>query len=371
MNANFFLTTCILAISASVYAQCPDASDVYQENFTVTGSSCSLSGDQDQGGTFGYNVLTIASGAALTLTGDLAIWDRIDVYGTLHVIGDVTSYSLFDNSTVYVAEDGVFAIDGDYTNGTEDGFFAGRQGVTTLDGTMTVAGTYTNNDGGTTSVSDTGTLQAGSYSDNGGTTSIANGSVADCESGCCGADCGALPVVLLNFQVTTNSFGDAVLTWETASELNNDYFEIQKKEAHAAYFQTLATITGQGTTSSPTQYSWSDPFFYEDAYYRLVQVDYDGSTTVLPTKILLKDTHHTGKVHIYPNPTNGPITIHGSGYHSLVLYDESGKTILTASQMLPADLKRLLNHTLEPLKGTFLVQLSGDDFSNVHRIVKH
>ncbi|REE05930.1 T9SS type A sorting domain-containing protein [Marinoscillum furvescens] len=372
MKAKHFLTVCVLCSYAMTYAQCPDADDISNENFTVTGTSCAISGTQNQGSSLGFRTLTIASGAVLTITGDLYIWDRIDVYGTLNTTGNVTSYSILGNSTVYVAEGGLFAIDGNYTNGTEDAvYWDGREGVTTLDGIMTVAGTYTNNDGGTTTVSETGTLQAGSYNDNGGTTTIHNGSVADCESGCCGADCDALPVVLLNFEVAANQSGEAILTWETASELNNDYFEIQKREANERHFQTLTTISGQGTTSSPTQYTWSDPHFQNDAYYRLVQVDYDGSATMLPTKILLKSTHNTGKTSIFPNPTHGSVTIQGSGYHSLTLYDESGKTILQASKMLPGELELLLNQTLQSLKGNFLIQLSGDNFSSTHRLVKH
>ena len=84
-----------------------------------------------------------------------------------------------------------------------------------------------------------------------------------------------LPVTLLNFEVDCEN-GFTVLNWSTASEINNDYFVIEKS-TDAINFSPIATVQGNGNSNSLISYSYTDPTpNFTTTYYRLKQVDFDG-----------------------------------------------------------------------------------------------
>jgi len=89
-----------------------------------------------------------------------------------------------------------------------------------------------------------------------------------------------LPVELARFTATTS--GDAVsLTWETASETNNAGFDLQRS-TDSETFATVASRPGAGTTTEAQTYRFVDrdlPFAPE-LFYRLRQVDVDGTETL-------------------------------------------------------------------------------------------
>jgi hypothetical protein len=88
-----------------------------------------------------------------------------------------------------------------------------------------------------------------------------------------------LPVELVHFSAHSES-GHAVIEWSTASEVNNDYFTIQRSST-LADFKPVATIDGHGNTSTISEYSWTDAAPLSSvSYYRLVQTDYDGKQTI-------------------------------------------------------------------------------------------
>lgn len=84
-----------------------------------------------------------------------------------------------------------------------------------------------------------------------------------------------LPVSLLNFDTDCEN-GLVVLNWSTASEINNDYFVIEKS-TDAINFLPIATIQGNGNSNTLINYSYTEqnPNF-STTYYRLKQVDFDG-----------------------------------------------------------------------------------------------
>jgi len=88
-----------------------------------------------------------------------------------------------------------------------------------------------------------------------------------------------LPVELLHFSAHSEN-GANHLDWTTASEINNDYFIVQRSSTGNGY-ESLAILYGAGNSSTATQYSWEDmrPLAGLN-YYRLVQTDYDGMTTI-------------------------------------------------------------------------------------------
>jgi len=89
----------------------------------------------------------------------------------------------------------------------------------------------------------------------------------------------ALPVNLLDFKAYCDN--DVIrLQWQTASELNNDYFILEKSNDGLIYTE-LAKISGSGNSNSLKNYEFID--FIDNSeivYYRLSQIDFDGKTSV-------------------------------------------------------------------------------------------
>mgnify|MGYP003652594050 FL=1 len=82
-----------------------------------------------------------------------------------------------------------------------------------------------------------------------------------------------LPVELTSFEAVRTE-DNVRLEWTTASELNNDYFEVLKSY-DGEIFSVIGYVDGHGTSSEVIDYSYTDSE-PKQAYYRLRQLDYDG-----------------------------------------------------------------------------------------------
>ena len=88
----------------------------------------------------------------------------------------------------------------------------------------------------------------------------------------------SLPIKLTSISATTKLNG-TLISWETASEENNDYFTILRSN-DGINFTAIAQIQGAGTSSTNNNYSYFDEsIYYGTTYYKLAQTDYDGTTT--------------------------------------------------------------------------------------------
>jgi len=118
-----------------------------------------------------------------------------------------------------------------------------------------------------------------------------------------------LPIELIDFNVKAEGCF-ANLTWSTASEINNDYFIVEYSYDGINWQEIdYAKVDGAGNSSEVIDYSFYDFDCSHNrlVYYRLVQVDFDGtrSNSVIKSLNLAKPK----LVKVYPNPTNGHITI--------------------------------------------------------------
>ena len=116
------------------------------------------------------------------------------------------------------------------------------------------------------------------------------------------------PVELLNFNGLYNH-GNVDLTWQTATEVNNDYFELQRS-IDGINFSTIANIDGAGNSSSILDYDYTDVGVSGTIlYYRLLQYDFDG--TISASKIISVRLDKTGSapILIMPNPFSNSFTL--------------------------------------------------------------
>src|SRR5690606_16141183 len=87
-----------------------------------------------------------------------------------------------------------------------------------------------------------------------------------------------LPVQLLDFNARAED-SEVHLTWTTLTEINNDYFTIERS-ADGKDWEELVAVPGSGNTNTVRRYSWDDrkPLLGR-SYYRLKQTDFDGTFT--------------------------------------------------------------------------------------------
>ncbi|MFM9840196.1 MAG: T9SS type A sorting domain-containing protein [Cyclobacteriaceae bacterium] len=109
-----------------------------------------------------------------------------------------------------------------------------------------------------------------------------------------------LPIELIYFSAVLRNLM-VELSWATASELNNDFFTIERSGS-GEKFETVKTVKGKGTTNLTSNYQDVD----EDplpgtSYYRLKQTDFDGNHTYSEV-ITIEINSATSQFKIYPNP---------------------------------------------------------------------
>jgi hypothetical protein len=116
------------------------------------------------------------------------------------------------------------------------------------------------------------------------------------------------PIRLLSFDAMQNGEG-VDLAWQTATEINNDYFIVEKSK-NGIDFIAIDSIKGAGTSHELLSYQTTDRLPYNEiSYYRLKQVDYDG--TVSYSKIEAVNSNGNNNITVYPNPGTGIFHILG------------------------------------------------------------
>ena len=122
------------------------------------------------------------------------------------------------------------------------------------------------------------------------------------------------------------------LVWQTASEINNAGFEVQRS-SDGQKWDGLDFVPGNGTTLEKQSYTFTDGRPLPGLnYYRLKQVDFDGSFTY--SKTISVDFGKEERITIFPNPAYDELTIQlpESEQSSLIgIYDLSGKKIMQAN----------------------------------------
>jgi len=147
-----------------------------------------------------------------------------------------------------------------------------------------------------------------------------------------------LPVELISF--TAQVVNENVkLNWITASELNNDYFTVQRS-VDGVEFESLVEIDGAGTKQTATEYEFIDTAPKANiSYYRLKQTDFDKTSTY--SKVIAINVSLSGELSMYPNPVGigTPLTLSRKGDY--IILNNLGVTVLKVSGVNQIDISSL------------------------------
>lgn len=178
-----------------------------------------------------------------------------------------------------------------------------------------------------------------------------------------------LPVELSYFTAKQNKNSNT-LTWQTASEQNNSHFDIQRS-GNSKTWETIAKVTGAGTTDEVQDYSLTDKNPIAGInYYRLMQVDYDGAFDYSP--IVSVDMGKEEQVSVYPNPVINQVVFEFDTKQKagtiLSIYHLNGQLVQTNT--IKEDSSKIKLNVTDLAEGIYLMQVIQGDKQMITRFVK-
>ncbi|MBD3287774.1 T9SS type A sorting domain-containing protein [candidate division KSB1 bacterium] len=189
----------------------------------------------------------------------------------------------------------------------------------------------------------------------------------------------SVPVELSSFSFVLSE-KSVILIWETKTETNNFGFNIERKSIQESW-EKIGFVSGNGTVSSPREYKFKDNTIIEsgDYFYRLKQIDSDGSSEYSPTiEVIIHFPHQYELSENFPNPFNPETRIDyqlpKSAYVEIRIYNTLGQEIRT---LLMENKDAGFHHIFWDGKdnsgkhvgtGTYFYQLKTDDSIDVKKM---
>lgn len=124
---------------------------------------------------------------------------------------------------------------------------------------------------------------------------------------------GALPIEIIYFDAAQNK-NIVEVQWITATEINNDYYEIERRSDQKD-FEKIGKIKGAGNSTDKLSYIFIDKTpLIGVSYYRIKQVDFNGNqdySDIIPVHYSINE-----RINLYPNPTAGILYLKGEDFEN-------------------------------------------------------
>lgn len=171
-----------------------------------------------------------------------------------------------------------------------------------------------------------------------------------------------LPIELTDLTAACDK-GNALVKWSTATEINNDFFTIERSD-DGANFRIVGTVNGSGTSSIPHSYSFNDPEpLTATTYYRLRQTDFNGQSTV--TKIVYTEPCGNSTDFIDAFSSNDDVTvvmnISLAGDYVINVTDARGRLLSSEQVTAAAGANRFEMSSKLPATGIYFVTVTGSN----------
>lgn len=177
-----------------------------------------------------------------------------------------------------------------------------------------------------------------------------------------------LPIELVTFDAKRGEYNRTVdVEWTTASEINNDYFIIEKR-TDSEDWAVIGNVDGAGNSTSTLNYQLVDqnPVLGNN-YYRLKQVDFDGSIFTSEIRVVNFDDFETTL--IYPNPASNSLFIgkNNIDHAHIEIINELGQvvnveTISSGSNLIELDVSSIV-------RGVYFVRITGSESVEVQKVL--
>ena len=188
-----------------------------------------------------------------------------------------------------------------------------------------------------------------------------------------GSDDGnALPVELVSFSGACND-GVVELIWETASEYNSSHFDVENSRDGITW-DVVKTIEAEGFSTELVEYNYNDINAHGgDNYYRLTQVDIDGTSKIYDVINVSCSQTTSGYFSIFPNPSSGSfqVMLNNSdivGQAEMNIVDTKGNRVFMKSINVKTGINMfVINENLAP--GIYYVSVKNGDKTTT--VLKH
>jgi len=167
-----------------------------------------------------------------------------------------------------------------------------------------------------------------------------------------------LPIELLDFSAIPIGNRYVKLDWQTASEINNDYFTIEQSK-DGLKWERLFDIDGAGNSSSLLNYTTTDNAPYFDiSYYRLKQTDFDGKFSYSQIESVNIKNSGNSNIEIFPNPTKNQITIVGGTHdlEDLKIYNVLGQDVTIFTKKINSNKSKRIIDLSKLSEGTYYIK---------------
>ncbi len=258
----------------------------------------------------------------------------IDIEGNLEILGNVTARN---NLSLNVSKNAVLKVDGNI-----DVF---NNAIVVLDGDIYVDNLYGFNEN-TNFLFGDGNLYIDGEVD-GFNTENFNGNIIN----------DPLPVDLLSFDAMPDN-NDVIINWATATEINNDYYTIEKS-LDLNIWEIAGYVTGAGNSNDLLNYKYRDIGVNEGIwYYRLKQTDYDGSYKYYqPVSVELSNNKKSTEfIKVGNNNNNINIIVKNSKYPSMLIITDIRGIIIDTIEVNASYENQEIKYTLNnSMPGSFLI----------------
>ena len=185
----------------------------------------------------------------------------------------------------------------------------------------------------------------------------------------------SLPVELLAFTATQADQHTAMLRWTTATEINNNRFDIERSY-DGRTFEVVGDVAGNGNSQHQIEYSYTDASVskvQKTVYYRLKQVDFDGTYEYSDIRVVRFDAvGNDMQLVAYPNPMNDELNVmvglsNGESYQ-LEVTNLQGKLVHQENHTYDNGIHKL--NTSEWNSGMYIVEVVSDRGSEHIKVMK-
>jgi hypothetical protein len=187
-----------------------------------------------------------------------------------------------------------------------------------------------------------------------------------------------LPVSYLSFMA--QSIGaDVSLNWQTAFELNNKGFYVERS-IDGTEFTSIGFVKGKGNSNKLEAYNTVDANAFENAgvsslYYRLRQVDFDGTESLSETKLVLQKEILSHAVVVFPNPFTETVSVQvvsaEAGMCQIQVLDMNGKEMFAMQTTLSKNMQTIVLPNAALLSaGIYFIKVISPTQTEVIKVIK-